>query len=434
MLRFIPFGAGVIHLVIALLSPATSTFWDVIAYNGILILTALWLFLRRERVLGSTLAVWVLGSTYSALTELTNLNLSPLLSGFGFVAIYPALFYFIIRTQQLEKLSRSQILDSLIITVGISSLVTTLALSATTNADSTAEVFLLTLYPIGDLLLIFLLILIGVRSGATGEFFLLLIAIVIFTLSDVGYLWLYSRDSYAIGSLVDEGWLIALLLLAAIPRLPQTQGRALNTYPPIFIALALALSTLGWYALNPAERSALALIPAIATLLLAFIRMALALEEAEEGRALREIAITDELTGVGNRREFLSRLAQTPRDGLTYLLLLDLDGFKSINDECGHSAGDTVLREVALRFRSALPQESFLGRLGGDEFGVLLHGDGARAEQLAKRLELSLATPFYVGERALTVQVSIGAAQISEGANPLEEADARMYEAKRSAR
>jgi len=298
MLRFIPFGAGVIHLVIALLSPATSTFWDVVAYNGILILTALWLFLRRERVLGSTLAVWVLGSTYSALTELTNLNLSPLLSGFGFVAIYPALFYFIIRTQQLEKLSRSQILDSLIITVGISSLVTTLALSATTNADSTAEVFLLTLYPIGDLLLIFLLILIGLRSGATGEFFLLLIAIVIFTLSDVGYLWLYSRDSYAIGSLVDEGWLIALLLLAAIPRLPQTQGRALNTYPPIFIALALALSTLGWYALNPAERSALALIPAIATLLLAFIRMALALEEAEEGRALREIAITDELTGV----------------------------------------------------------------------------------------------------------------------------------------
>lgn len=434
MLRFIPFGAGVIHLVIALLSPATSTFWDVVAYNGILILTALWLFLRRERILGSALAVWVLGSTYSALTELTNLNLSPLLSGFGFVAIYPALFYFIIRTQQLEKLSRSQILDSLIITVGISSLVTTLALSATTNADSTAEVFLLTLYPIGDLLLIFLLILIGVRSGATGEFFLLLIAIVIFTLSDVGYLWLYSRDSYAIGSLVDEGWLIALLLLAAIPRLPQTPGRALNTYPPIFIALALALSTLGWYALNPAERSALALIPAIATLLLAFIRMALALEEAEEGRALREIAITDELTGVGNRREFLSRLAQTPRDGSIYLLLLDLDGFKSINDEYGHSAGDTVLREVALRFRSALPQESFLGRLGGDEFGVLLHGDGARAEQLAKRLELSLATPFYVGERALTVQVSIGAAEISEGANPLEEADARMYEAKRSAR
>lgn len=434
MLRFIPFGAGVIHLVIALLSPETSTLWDVVAYNGILLLTALWLFLRRERILGSALGIWVLGSIYSALTELTSLNLSPLLSGLGFVAIYPALFYFIIRAQQLEKLSRSQILDSLIITVGISSLVTSLALSATTNADSTAEVFLLTLYPIGDLLLIFLLILIGVRSGVTSEFFLLLIAIVIFTLSDIGYLWLYSKDSYAIGSLVDEGWLVALLLLAATPRLPQTQGRALNTYPPIFIALALAISTLGWYALNPAERSALQLIPGIATLLLAFLRMALALEEAEEGRALREIAVTDELTGVGNRREFLNRLSQIPRDGSSFLLLLDLDGFKSINDEFGHSAGDTVLREVALRFRSALPQENFLGRLGGDEFGVLLLGDGARAEQLGKRLTLSLATPFYIGERALTVQVSIGAAEISDGGNPLEAADARMYEAKRSAR
>ena len=434
MFRFIPVLAGFIHMVVALIVPGTSIFWDLILYNGLLIFISIWVAIKRAQVIGIAIGVWALASAYSALVELTALPASPLFSGLGFILFYPILFYFILRSQQFEKVSRSQIFDSLIITVGISSLVATLALSATSNAESTGEIFLLTLYPIGDLLLIFLLILIGLRGGVSPEYFTLFSAIIIFTVSDIGYLWLYSRDSYSVGSLVDEGWLIALLLLATVTRLPQSNGRSFNTYPPIFLALALALSTLGWYGFNPQERAPFLLLPAIATLLLAFIRMALALEEAAEGRALREIASTDELTGVGNRREFLTQLADVTRDGSTYLLLLDLDGFKSINDDFGHSAGDKVLREVAHRFRAALPHEAFLGRLGGDEFGVVIPGDEGRAQQLVTRLQLALATPIYVGEKALTVHVSIGAAPIAEGVNPLEVADARMYEAKRSAR
>ena len=83
-------------------------------------------------------------------------------------------------------------------------------------------------------------------------------------------------------------------------------------------------------------------------------------------------------------------------------------------------------------FRS--PDECFLARLGGDEFGVLLLGGCERTQELAERLERSLAIPIYVGERALDVRVSIGSTPIEAGTNPLELADQRMYSAKRSAR
>ena len=208
----------------------------------------------------------------------------------------------------------------------------------------------------------------------------------------------------------------------------------MNTYPPIFIALALSLSILGWYALNPRAVSTASIAPAIATLLLAFIRMALALEEAEQGRIHRQLAVTDELTGVGNRREFLARLSQLPTDGSNSLLLLDLDGFKAVNDHHGHAAGDDILREVAHRFQAALPGDAYLARLGGDEFGALISAPLERAEQLAARLKLALATPLYLGERELTLSVSIGAALIAGSGNPWEAADAKMYAVKRSAR
>ncbi len=434
MFRFIPVLAGLLHMAIALVTPGTSTLWDIFVYNAIVSVAAFWLFVRGERIMAAALGMWTLGSVYSGIVDLTGVNLPMIFSGIGFLSFYPLIFFFMLKSQQIGRISRTQILDSLIITVGISSLLSTLALAATSNATSTTEVFLLTLYPIGDLLLIFLLIIIGLRGGVSREYFLLFLAISIFALSDLGYLWLFSRNEYYVGGIVDEGWLVALLLCAASPKLPPVTEKTFNTYPPIFLALALSLSMLGWYALNPAAIATATLIPAIGTLLLAFIRMALALEEAEQGKIHRELAVTDELTGVGNRREFLARLAQTSLDGTHSLLLLDLDGFKAVNDEHGHTAGDGILREVAHRFQATLPDQSYLARLGGDEFGVLLTGSLQRAEQLAARLRLALATPVYLGDQALALSVSIGAASIAKDENPLEVADAQMYEVKRSTR
>lgn len=434
MFRFIPLLAGLIHLVIALVVPGTSTSWDLLVYNAILATTSIWLAVRRQWLLATAIGSWTLGSIYAAFVDLSGVSLSSSWGGIGYLVIYPVLFTYIIRGEQLRRLSRSQILDTLIITLGISALLATLALKATSNARSSSEIFLLILYPIGDALLIFLLILVGLRNGVSREYFILLLAITILTLSDVGYLWLFSNDRYIVGGLVDEGWLIALLLFSLLPQASQSTARSLNTYPAIFLALGLALSMLGWFAVNPNELSGVVLAIAIATLLLAFIRMALALEEAEQGKIHRELSATDELTGVGNRREFLSRLSQLPLDGSSTLLLLDLDGFKAINDQHGHAAGDGILREVAHRFRAALPAESYLARLGGDEFGVLIQRPVERSNELSARLERALSAPLYLGEESIDLSVSIGASSIDQQGNPLERADQQMYLAKRSAR
>lgn len=434
MVRFLPLAAGLIHAIITVLILGSSAFWDLYIFNGILAVTSLWLAYKREWLIASAISLWTFGSIFSSIVERSNFTISSLWSGIGYLAFYPLVFFYIVKSQQLKKLTRSQFLDSLIITLGISSLVVAFTLAAASNANSSLEIFLITLYPVGDLLLIFLIFLLGSRSGISREYLLIFNSILIFTLSDVGYLWLYSKNQYSVGGLIDEGWLIALLLLAAAPKIPVKSSRTLNTYPAIFLAMALALCLLGWYSLDPTGKSRTLLIPAIGTLLLAFIRMALALDEAEQGKIHRQHAVTDELTGVGNRREFLTRLADIPSDGTHSLMLLDLDGFKIINDQLGHTSGDLVLREIAHRFQAALPGECYLARLGGDEFGVLLAGGSERAQELAERLQRSLAIPIYVGERALDMRVSIGATPIEPGTNPLELADQRMYLAKRSAR
>ena len=423
LLRFLPVWAGLVHLSVAITVPGSSFLWDVLLYNGVLACSALWAAYKREWIIAITIGSWTLGSILSPYS---------LWSGIGYLLIYPLLFFYILKSQQLKALTKPQILDSLIITLGISSLLASVAISATSNARSSFEVFLLTLYPIGDLLLIASLIVLGIRNGITGEYILLLSAIIIFTISDIGYLWLFSNNRYVVGGLVDEGWLIALLLVATSPKLTQQKTRALNTYPVIFLALGLSLSILGWFSLSPNQNSNIALLPAIITLLLAFIRMAVALEEAEQGKIHQELAITDELTGVGNRRDFFARLEELPRDGSWALLLLDLDRFKEVNDIYGHGAGDSVLREVAHRFQSVLPSASFLARLGGDEFAALVEQGAHDAQELAARLQLALTTPIYIGDRPLSLTVSIGISAITSVENPLERADSQMYLAKRT--
>ena len=423
LLRFLPVWAGLVHLSVAITVPGSSFLWDVLLYNGVLACSALWAAYKREWIIAITIGSWTLGSILSPYS---------LWSGIGYLLIYPLLFFYILKSQQLKALTKPQILDSLIITLGISSLLASVAISATSNARSSFEVFLLTLYPIGDLLLIASLIVLGIRNGITAEYILLLSAIIIFTISDIGYLWLFSNNRYVVGGLVDEGWLIALLLVATSPKLTQQKTRALNTYPVIFLALGLSLSILGWFSLSPNQNSNIALLPAIITLLLAFIRMAVALEEAEQGKIHQELSITDELTGVGNRRDFFARLEELPRDGSWALLLLDLDRFKEVNDIYGHGAGDSVLREVAHRFQSALPSTSYLARLGGDEFAALVEQGAHDAQELAARLQLALTTPIYIGDRPLSLSVSIGISAITSVENPLERADSQMYLAKRT--
>jgi diguanylate cyclase (GGDEF)-like protein len=165
---------------------------------------------------------------------------------------------------------------------------------------------------------------------------------------------------------------------------------------------------------------------------------------AEEARrAAMTIALTDELTGLPNRRCFQNLLADRIRTatetGESFALgLIDLDRFKPINDVHGHGAGDEILRQVAERLRKAMVGRGSAARLGGDEFAILCDGIGAREQAVAlgQEIQAIFATPFAVQPLGLRLTCACGFALFpSCAAEPSELvrlADAALYRAKAS--
>ncbi|MDR2186541.1 MAG: diguanylate cyclase [Azonexus sp.] len=163
-------------------------------------------------------------------------------------------------------------------------------------------------------------------------------------------------------------------------------------------------------------------------------------QEYEE--RLRRLAYQDVVTGLTNRATFKELTEHTMRiaqrqDTALGLLFLDLDGFKAVNDQHGHAAGDRVLNAVAARMLERLRQSDIACRLGGDEFAVLLSepGDAATTEQIAATLIEAINEPVEYNGMALHVGVSVGAVFCPRVELPFDtliaHADAAMYQAKR---
>ncbi|WP_433367349.1 putative bifunctional diguanylate cyclase/phosphodiesterase [Actinoplanes sp. CA-142083] len=171
-------------------------------------------------------------------------------------------------------------------------------------------------------------------------------------------------------------------------------------------------------------------------------------ERRELERQLIHQAFTDSLTGMPNRAMFRKKLedaVQNAGDRPTTVLLLDLDDFKLVNDNLGHSAGDDLLTTIAERLRAQVRPGDVLARLGGDEFAILLRDlDPADASGLAERLLTTAREPIRLASRDITCSLSIGLAS-STGCEPtstgavcaeqlLGNADLAMYAAKRGGR
>jgi len=173
-------------------------------------------------------------------------------------------------------------------------------------------------------------------------------------------------------------------------------------------------------------------------------------ERVERERRHAHLASHDELTGFANRAGVLAhldaRLRQARRDRTgVAVLLLDLDGFKAVNDRLGHTAGDEVLRSAADRLGAALRSGELMGRLGGDEFLVVLGNLPSRPEDrdttgpsaadvvggVEGVLRSSLTLPLRVGETEVQLRASVGTAvfprDAADGATLLAFADAAMY-------
>lgn len=157
-----------------------------------------------------------------------------------------------------------------------------------------------------------------------------------------------------------------------------------------------------------------------------------------EIRVLRDQAMRDPLTGLYNRRAVVTRLKALSVEGEARpcaFFLLDLDGFKQVNDRCGHAAGDNVLQVIAERFRHVTRPDDLLARLGGDEFAVLAYDvDKSSAAAVGRRFAAALDNEVCVDGVGHSIGVSIGAVLIPQDCESVEDvlafADLAMYRAK----
>ncbi|GAA3303805.1 sensor domain-containing diguanylate cyclase [Dactylosporangium vinaceum] len=171
-------------------------------------------------------------------------------------------------------------------------------------------------------------------------------------------------------------------------------------------------------------------------------QVALALDGAALTAELTRRALHDPLTGLGNRaligERMVQALARARRTGSRVgVLLIDLNGFKPINDTLGHEAGDELLRAVAGRLTHCVRLEDTVGRLGGDEFVVVLEDlpDLAAAARVAERVVEAVAKPIVVDGHELPASASVGVAISNDASLPdelLRQADSAMYTAKKT--
>jgi diguanylate cyclase (GGDEF)-like protein len=167
------------------------------------------------------------------------------------------------------------------------------------------------------------------------------------------------------------------------------------------------------------------------------LRMALLMRETASLALTRRLSLTDDLTGLGNRRAFTAEAEAAIAEGNPFaLLMIDLDQFKELNDTLGHHVGDELLRGIGPRLAATVRPGDLVARLGGDEFGVLLRGADERAAcVVCDRMREGLARPFALAGISLHVGASIGVAVHPDHADDagtlLRHADVAMYEAKR---
>ena len=158
---------------------------------------------------------------------------------------------------------------------------------------------------------------------------------------------------------------------------------------------------------------------------------------------MRYMADFDLMTGIANRSHFQTRFpdfcdANLALPTVAALLLVDLDGFKAINDSLGHAAGDACLKETADRLSAIVGERGFVARIGGDEFAVLLGPcpDRGTVAEMAHRIVGTLSQPMIYGQRLLTFGASVGIAVV-DASTPAElyhRADLALYAAKAAGR
>jgi diguanylate cyclase (GGDEF)-like protein len=415
-------------------NPVPSFFWDLLIYNLIVFILAVALLSESQLLLSIGFASWGISSTTSSWFALNNVAAAPVILDLGYVLFLPFLVMHFLKFFINDFKTKIHFLDAGIIALGVSAFLTAFAMKPIPNLKESELLrnILNNYYPISDVILCALAITIFSKYKTSLINVMQTLGLLAFTLTDIKFFWISADKEYLLGSWIESGWIFALILISLhndrISK-KESQNQPFNQ-KMIFLSIFLSFLTLGSLTIWSDSLSKFAAIPAVLALLLAFLRLSIALKHSQNLDVEHKLARTDELTGIANRRSLIAKLAEVENDTSYCMLLMDLDSFKEINDLFGHDAGDSVLIEVARRFEQVLPNNAFLARLGGDEFGVLVQTDFQHASELSKRLELSLASPIYVHQTPRYLSVSIGVAERTAGVDLIRAADEAMYIAK----
>ena len=299
-------------------------------------------------------------------------------------------------------------------------------------------------FPMGDVLLLVMVVVALTLRGARASAVWVALAggILMRAAADAVHVWA-SVGGSAQANLVPLLGIGSMVLVAVAAWLPEPPRRDVS-FDGLRTLVTPSLLGLVAGALLIADHfhrsNDAAIVLAGATLVAVLARMVLTFVENRALQASRELALTDELTGLANRRLFLERLNDALGPDASEPLavaMVDLDRFKELNDTLGHHAGDRLLAQLGPRLRSVVGEAGLVARLGGDEFALLLPGAGlARATELGRRVAVALQRPFSIDGLEVVMDASIGVALCPvDGVDAealIQRADVAMYQAKES--
>ncbi len=437
--------------------------WGVVAFEfigaGLLLLRALRKGPGRiiALVLGSAVFAWALGDailtweTWNGGTAPT-----PSVADIPYIAFFPLAYVAVILMlrKEITRMLPATWLDGAVAGLGAAAVCAAFLFQAVAASIgpsvSALGVAVNLVYPIGDVLLLALVV--GgtaVLPGRRLPWLLFAAACAVNTVGDTFNLFAASGSSLPVGDIFNGvAWPTAILLMSMSVWAPAGRRDLIETgrvpgfvLPGVGATAGLVILLVGavHHQVVP-----VALGLATATLVVVGIRLALSVRGLRALTAERHRqAVTDELTGLGNRRRLTSLLdayfadsfdPQTPPRKLAFLFV-DLDRFKEINDSFGHSAGDELLRQLGPRLMGSMRATDVLVRIGGDELGaVLIDTEPEYAAGLAQRLTALLEQPFDLNAVSVRISGSIGIAMAptdaTDSAGLMRCADVAMYRAK----
>ena len=419
------------------------------------------------RLLGAGMASWALGEAVWSGYEVVLRTEVPFPSAadVGFLAMVPLALAGLATLVSLQHGALRTLLDGLIISGSLLFVSWATVLEpAYRNGSQTPLAKAITLaYPIGDIALATLALVLASHAGRGHRRGVALVGAgaLALAVADSGFAYLSQNGSYRSGNPIDTGWVAGFTLIAlgawyarSTPPTPRREAPVWLALPYIPLGVAIVSSGILYAVRGSISPFLYALSTALVLLVVARQMVALrdnaaltrrleraVAELSAREEQLRHLAYHDPLTGLANRTFFHDRtesaIASHPGAAeMLGVLYIDLDGFKQINDEYGHSVGDALLVAVSRRLRSCLRPADVLARLGGDEFAVLLEDldVAAEANRLANRIVESIAEPFGIAGHRVSIGASVGVAVCEPGTDKvsalLRRADVAMYAAK----